>query len=669
MSTYPDPPDSGRWRRALLLAAGAVVALAVAPQALAFDTGAHAEITQDALTAEGFGSTAVEVTQVNNWFNDVYENAKKNPFSGHGGFWKTLIGGGLGASDDWPQALVDAADRTHFDATNIVFFNSAAINVEWDRLRRTTYKLVRSARDRNDPLAALTVLGISLHQVQDFYTHTNWVEPARPPGYDGPGWAAKGYGATPTWFDVPAAVRESASVYAGGSLGIRRSHGGWKSDGNVSHAGHTNKDWEGRPYYLEAYLAAYFATRQWVQAVRSWVDDTAFWSRVVRYANRADGALAHDLRGMLDMSLYAGHWKGQGEPCQPELSFDFCGDASGPGGSLEDLGIAVGVYFRGRPKTVFRGTWERYVMLVGERFPAGPVLGTIPSSQPLQRSTWFTRLRVTQLDEIDDRDLGALNQADWYVDASIGGQRYRSATIFGEDHFGFSLPNYPFTFLKAAPRGSRWDEPLTSLRVEVRTSDVANAGTDDDVYLRINGTQRFQLDKDGYDDFERGRRDTYSAPIDAAFAAGLSVGDIERIQVEKSPDGSYGGWKLGGVKVVANGRVIYANDAVERWLEDSSRTWTAAGFVPRNPRGAALPVWLRLMDDDGVLTGDDDHCDIDAYASRKDLALAFDTHGPGIDRTIQGAGQLGGRDGDEAKLRYRMETIVPQPASVVLAGA
>ena len=43
------------------------------------------------------------------------------------------------------------------------------------------WTIAREARDENDPAKLLTVLGVSLHQVQDFYTHTNWMEPGRHP--------------------------------------------------------------------------------------------------------------------------------------------------------------------------------------------------------------------------------------------------------------------------------------------------------------------------------------------------------------------------------------------------------------------------------------------------------------------------------------------------------
>ena len=89
---------------------------------------------------------------------------------------------------------------------------------------------------------------------------------------------------------------------------------------------------------------------------------------------------------------------------------------------------------------------------------------------------------------------------------------------------------------------------------------------------------RFPLDKRLYDDFERGDRDTYSVPIDGAVLDGLTVGDISRVQIEKSRDGAAGGWRLRGVKLVVNGRTLYARDGIERWLEDDHRTWRAPDF-------------------------------------------------------------------------------------------
>src|SRR5262245_44447480 len=183
----------------LITALAAALTLAVTAPALAYDTGPHFDMTEDAMTTEGFGLDAIGVAQVNNWFVDFYENGHRNPFSGHGGFWKRFLSGAI-QTEGWSQEVMDAADRSHFDSATTTLFNSVGVPHEWDRLRRATWTLAREARDENDPAKLLAVLGISLHQVQDFYAHTNWVEPANALGAEGPDWSARNFGTTPTWF-------------------------------------------------------------------------------------------------------------------------------------------------------------------------------------------------------------------------------------------------------------------------------------------------------------------------------------------------------------------------------------------------------------------------------------------------------------------------------------
>ncbi len=334
---------------------------------------------------------------------------------------------------------------------------------------------------------------------------------------------------------------------------------------------------------------------------------------------------------------------------------------------------ATNAYFEDRGKTLFRRMWETYVVRVAARSPFGRTK-PVPSSRPLQARTQLLRLQVLEMHAIDPPDstpIAPLNEADFYVRAGIAGQEFRSATIFGEDSFAFRSPNHGFTFLKAVPRDVTSPEPLTSLLVEIKTSGSRFAGTDDDVFLRINGAHRFPLDKRLYNDFERGDRDTYSVPIDSVVESGLSLGDIRYLQVEKSRDGVAGGWKLGAIKVVANDRLIYRNDRVESWLENDRRTWRAPGFRPTNPVAPAVPVWLALWDEDGFLvntpTGSfglgsgDDHIDLNDLAGRKDVAFAY-RPGPALAAYPTGHARYGGRlgDGDEARLRYRIETIVPR---------
>ena len=152
-------------------------------------------------------------------------------------------------------------------------------------------------------------------------------------------------------------------------------------------------------------------------------------------------------------------------------------------------------------------------------------------------------------------------------------------------------------------------------------------------------------------------------PIDGAVLNGLKVGDISRVQIEKSPDGAAGGWRLRGVKLVVNGRTLYSRDGIERWLEDDHRTWRAPDFRQSGPGGPALPITLDLYDEDSNIYGGDDHGDLNRYDNRRRLALAY------IPETVVGTRATGGSylsgrigDGDKASVTYTIQTLTPTPA-------
>ena len=143
------------------------------------------------------------------------------------------------------------------------------------------------------------------------------------------------------------------------------------------------------------------------------------------------------------------------------------------------------------------------------------MVAPVPSSQSLQRDTRIVVLRILKYRSHGLGDPGP-DDADMYARVRIDGQLMASSNIEGFDSFGFANPYEPWTWIKAVPAVPNEREPVSSMEVEVRTADVSRAGTDDDVYLRVGPNLRFPLDKRLYDDFERGDRDWYSVPIDAA---------------------------------------------------------------------------------------------------------------------------------------------------------
>ena len=414
------------------------------------------------------------------------------------------------------------------------------------------------------PALCLTSLGAGFHQLQDFYAHSNWVEPrfGTLPGYDGPGWAGQGRGITPTWFDLPVAVRDPAKSRAytnGNGKPIdykdrlwNRGHGHWKSDSNKQLGTRMNKDWPGRPRYLEAYMASYFATRQWVEAVRRAVDNGPYWSQVRSWqpqSAKERNELSRDLRkGARAVSYWAGHWQGQGEPTG--------GEAPGPGGSLDDIFFASRDYFSSG-RSSFRSEFERVVRLLAVKSDNPPTY-VVPSTRQMQELTRFVVVKVLRM---KGRGAGdpLFDEADFYAQGLIAGQHYLSAFIHGYDGYSFKRPNYPFTFVKAVTLAPRL-QSLTDLAIEVKTSGTSGAGTDDNVYLRVNDRLRFKLDRNNVDDFERNQKAVYTLPVDTSTPfdkspSGYTLRDIQYLQLEKSKDGSSGAWKLGAVRLFVNGRV------------------------------------------------------------------------------------------------------------------
>jgi hypothetical protein len=109
---------------------------------------------------------------------------------------------------------------------------------------------------------------------------------------------------------------------------------------------------------------------------------------------------------------------------------------------------------------------------------------------------------------------------------------------------------------------------VNSLEVRVTTADVLWVGTDDDVSITIAG-RAWDLDNPWHDDFERGNTDSFV--LDPG--PGLYIHNIHSIRIHKSRDGFAGGWRLKGVRLIANGTTVYNNQAINKWLEDDDRTW------------------------------------------------------------------------------------------------
>jgi hypothetical protein len=645
-------------RRLVSIAALAVVAsLAGTHAAQAFDTGPHGDMTVDAMSAEGFGQRATDVARVDNWFVDFYSNASKVPYSDKSGVLTRLLAGAFLDRERWSVPLVNAAARNHIDSTTLVYVDGQyvslrdprAMAVEMQRLRYTTYVLATKAQARHDPLLLLTAIGISTHPLQDFYSHTNWAEAAK--DIDGPGWDDRKQGSVPTFFDVPPEERAKVGLYAGGAEDAPRTHGNWADDPHETVA----KDWPGRPRYAEAYMTGYFATRQWLRAIRTWVGDEALWRAAQEFDPGADSkALSHDVTGAREVSSSTGHLYGEGGPCDPGLHG--CGDAEGWGGTLVAARTAIRAFFSPSKPSPFRKRFEQ-VMLdysANQLIPDEPPQMPIESSRPIQAQTRFVKMQVLNMKSHGLGDPWP-DDADMYARATLGGQQFVSPVIHSHDRFSFPAPYHPFTFIKAVPTGERRAQPVEDVTVRVKTSKASGAGTDDTVYVRL-GSQRFKLDKSGHDDFERGKEDTYNVPIDDATRAGLDRGDIDQLRLEKSGRDV---WKLAGVVLTINREAVYRRDRIETFLERRSPVWTAPGYVAQPRTLDWMGLWFDLKDDDLALYGGDDQGDIHPSDKREAVSVAYRV-GADVEKATRGYGD------EAAGITYRIETLDPRlPPPVV----
>ena len=317
----------------------------------------------------------------------------------------------------------------------------------------------------NDPLGVLATIGSSLHAVQDFYAHCNWVEAVRPDGMGGPGVASLGYGSHPTsrrppevrrdvllgdrrvYTGVPGAPREltvtgapttcpstpssdAAEIRGGPQQGLA---GTARVPGRLRHG-----------VLRHAPVAEGVAHLAGQRAPVEPGDVDADTTR----------ALSHDFTGAEEISQYSGHWQGGGEPC---VRFINCSVRSGKAGSLSSLTIALRDFHAG-PTSPYRRAFNRMIgewALFAENSAGGkiPDFPDLPSSRTIQALTRFVKLEVVNYRGIDLGD--PIGEADIYANVRMRGQPYTSTIINGEDSFSFRLPYAPFTWIRSVPVPNR----------------------------------------------------------------------------------------------------------------------------------------------------------------------------------------------------------------------
>ncbi len=390
-------------KTAVLIGAAAALAVlsACSAPALAFDTGYHSDLTSEILSREGFRPDAIGAAVAANYLDDGFESAKtviaesSGILTPLGRAWGNLFG---------PASLRDASDvYLHFDE----LVGTAEVGASWDRLVAGTRRAAQEAERRGDAAGLLSVLGASLHAVQDFYSHSNWSDLS----------AAGVWRGDATWFEVPAAERQAQTIRS------------------VNHAG-TNKDHAGRPGFPTAYREAFYASHQWERLVRSWVGP-AFWNQA---AGLTDPSVAQELHYERYLSWYTGHWKGPGTDSKDDL-------------------LAVGQAYLNHADSSLIGEWKEYCPLITGAPDGGalpPLTITYPAGRP-----WLG-LRTTEAKQTDDDwifDIDIGGEADFYAVVTVGGRAYLEQMYEDKDSIR------PSNWLVLAPV-DQWSCPGGKLAVD-----------------------------------------------------------------------------------------------------------------------------------------------------------------------------------------------------------
>ncbi len=268
-----------------------LVSLSLVQTAVCFDTAPHYDLTQIVLTERGFGNTAIKIAQAQNWMTDYYTTAPT-----------------LRSTDRKEQKLLEQLHCDNLDT-------AAQVKHYLGRLLDNVKNASQQAAQRNNPLDTLTILAISLHAVQDFYAHSNWVElhPRTEAAYR-----------TETFLSDPAGI--SPPIVTGkvppnlpNGLGAAV-----LPAGAVVHGGYTNglnKDSPVRPGWDEAYVFAYAASHELVALIEKWSEEAqpGYWNSVKRLQvePQEQVKLEQDLDAARCISMWVafdsrvdGHWKG-----------------------------------------------------------------------------------------------------------------------------------------------------------------------------------------------------------------------------------------------------------------------------------------------------------------------------------------------------------------------
>jgi len=436
-----DKNRNGSICRLVLLIGTPLLCLACIQSASAFNTEYHAALVDQTLTREHFHYRGVTAAKIFNYFDDAAEKANQR--------WYIDLFYWFSGNDE----NEDRADKNmHFDGLD----NVTMVSAVWKRLEKNTYYAVKQAERNDDTDGMIAILGMSLHTVQDFYAHSNWAEVTEERNW-----------CDATWFDIPDDIKLSIHFYTYGHDTL-------------------NKDYASRPHFETAYREAYYASRQWVDLVHSWVSDD-FWERTMNSLGSLDPEFVWHQTMLLNW--YAGSWNSDYSQCLEIV------------GVMDLIPIASN-YGITKP---YIGLWDKYAQFIASDNEVG--------SYDLSKSkySYLPEVRWLKIETIEVRQIGNEvidiepgSEADFYTVIDIDGIRYFEAPYLDADLVNF----YP-----TASRPDSWYTvkwiTLVPFEDNQRSTSITYSLWDDDFILRGENDQADLVPADNEESW------TYTGDLDA----------------------------------------------------------------------------------------------------------------------------------------------------------
>ena len=369
-----DRGKNGRTARVPLLMGLALVCLVCIQGTSAFNTEYHAALTAQTLSRYHFNSEGITSAKIFNYYDDAAEKANQQDridiF-----YWFSQNDANEGRADN----------NMHFDGLD----NVAEVSAVWKRLEKNTHYAVMEAAEKKDTKGMQAILGMSLHTVQDFYAHSNWSEVTEEHNWG-----------DATWLDIPDDVKLNLYV---------------KTEGHDE----LNKDYASRTNFETAYREAYYASRQWIDLVHSWVSDD-FWEKTVN----SESIQAYDKVWYETMLLnwYAGSWNAMYSRSHGNVFF------------MEIFPFATNI----ATTSPFISKWDDYASTIASDNEIGTYNPSYSSYSYIPEVRWL-KIETNEVRQIGDETIdiepgfivGA--SADFYTIIDINGLGYAEAPYSDHD--------------------------------------------------------------------------------------------------------------------------------------------------------------------------------------------------------------------------------------------